>query len=253
MFLEYLLGPVGNGQKNNEDDVAKVQKRLGSLGYLPEKQEYEPTGIIDLATSLAIKNFQKDNDLKQDGYLNAKGETLSALNKEEQENEKEEKKDIPKPSEQTEEDKKSEESDESEGGDGDEEQSDEGDNRCNELQNELQSLQVAVEEDSKAKSEAVENHNTFLEEWRSASEELRNIKAEVRQELMLGSMTRIGAIGSLANLILVDPRVIEAKENLQNAKNAFEANEVAQKLYQKDIERNLKEIDKIKPKIEQYC
>jgi len=68
--------PVGNNVDNDPQDVFAVKKRFSDQGYY--KQPIE-NGYIDRELDDAIWSFQKDNDLKQDGYMNPDGETERAL------------------------------------------------------------------------------------------------------------------------------------------------------------------------------
>lgn len=71
-----IAKPVGNGLDNDENDVIAVQRELYERGYLNQNPH---DGIINAGTSLAIKNYQKDRNLKVDGMLNPGGETENSL------------------------------------------------------------------------------------------------------------------------------------------------------------------------------
>jgi hypothetical protein len=73
-----LRGPVGNGMENHPDDVLAVKRRLHRLG-LYDEPDYGFTGFIDRGTTEAVKRFQRDNDLKIDGWLAPGGETERAM------------------------------------------------------------------------------------------------------------------------------------------------------------------------------
>ncbi len=75
-----LSGNVGNMQSNRSNDVTQVQQSLSRLKLLPESKLYNPSGIIDRETDLAIKVFQEKNDLRIDGKLFPNGETQNKLN-----------------------------------------------------------------------------------------------------------------------------------------------------------------------------
>ena len=70
---------VGNGFKNNRDDVVSVQRMLGALGYTPEDPFDRPHGFITESTTNAIKNYQGDKGLIADGWMAHGGETEGAL------------------------------------------------------------------------------------------------------------------------------------------------------------------------------
>lgn len=75
-----LQGRVGDGHQNNEDDVGDVDSLLSILGFRPKEKQNEPDHFISRDLDTAIKKFQKDNDLKKDGWLAPGGETELALN-----------------------------------------------------------------------------------------------------------------------------------------------------------------------------
>ncbi len=72
----YIEGEVGNGRTNNEDDVLAIRQLLTNIGYHGAKNGGP---FIDRNLSDAIAAFQRDNDLKQDGWLAPGGETEQAL------------------------------------------------------------------------------------------------------------------------------------------------------------------------------
>lgn len=76
LFGKLIASPVGNNLENREDDVRRVKGIFSNLGYYKRPVE---NGIIDQETDTAIHNFQKDNKLKIDGYMNPGGETEGAL------------------------------------------------------------------------------------------------------------------------------------------------------------------------------
>ncbi len=76
LFGKLIASPVGNNLENREDDVRRVKGMFSNLGYYKRPVE---NGIIDRETDTAIHNFQKDNNLKIDGYMNPGGETEGAL------------------------------------------------------------------------------------------------------------------------------------------------------------------------------
>lgn len=73
---QFIEGEVGNGRTNNEDDVLAIRQLLTNIGY-PGTKGGSP--FIDRDLSDAITSFQRDNDLKQDGWLAPGGETERAL------------------------------------------------------------------------------------------------------------------------------------------------------------------------------
>jgi len=84
--------PVGNQRDNNPDDVRSVRKALEDYGsILPNDYEREPDGkplgLITRRLDQGIKDFQKDNNLRIDGFLAPQGETIQKIReKEEEEN-----------------------------------------------------------------------------------------------------------------------------------------------------------------------
>lgn len=76
LFGQLIKSPVGNMRKNDEDDVQRMKGIFSNLGYYKRPVE---NGIIDQELDTAIHTFQKDKDLKVDGYMNPGGETEGAL------------------------------------------------------------------------------------------------------------------------------------------------------------------------------
>jgi GH24 family phage-related lysozyme (muramidase) len=75
--------PVGNHQKNEDNDVRTIRTALESLGALLEQEkDYtgQPLGIITQAMDDGIRRFQSENDLKVDGKINPDGETIQKIN-----------------------------------------------------------------------------------------------------------------------------------------------------------------------------
>jgi len=72
-----LKTPVGNNQPSDTEDVKQTRKTLNSLGI--DSGDIE-RGYIDRDLDGAIREFQKDMDLKQDGLIKPKGETEKAIN-----------------------------------------------------------------------------------------------------------------------------------------------------------------------------
>ena len=76
-----LAGPVGNSKKNSSNDVKAVQSLLSFVGLLPQVKQVMPSGILDASDDTAIRTFQRQNNLREDGVLNPGGETEQALKK----------------------------------------------------------------------------------------------------------------------------------------------------------------------------
>ena len=83
-----LAGPVGNSKKNSSNDVKAVQSLLSFVGLLPQVKQVMPSGILDASDDTAIRTFQRQNNLREDGVLNPGGETETALKKAAQSEEK---------------------------------------------------------------------------------------------------------------------------------------------------------------------
>jgi hypothetical protein len=77
-FFKGLLGAVGNGRENRDDDVKQVKRGLGSLGYWDEPA-HGLNGILDRELDAGIRDFQSDHDLKVDGWMKPGGATEEAL------------------------------------------------------------------------------------------------------------------------------------------------------------------------------
>jgi hypothetical protein len=76
-----LLNPIqANNLNMTEEDVFKIKEVLNDVGYY-KSPEYGITPYPDQRMFDAIKNFQRDNNLKVDGVINPKGETLEHLNR----------------------------------------------------------------------------------------------------------------------------------------------------------------------------
>ena len=67
----------------NGEDVLSIKKALLKTGHY-EIPEYGLTPYPDKSMFRAIKNFQKDNNLKADGIITPNGETLNSLNSNEE-------------------------------------------------------------------------------------------------------------------------------------------------------------------------
>ena len=71
-----ITGTVGNNMNNDEEDVRKTKENFSKIGRYNEPVE---NGIIDRELDTAIRGFQRDNDLKQDGFMRPDGETERTL------------------------------------------------------------------------------------------------------------------------------------------------------------------------------
>lgn len=75
-----IKGPVGKNMNNDEGDVLNIKQKLHKAGYFDNlKKSPEPHGFITHELDDAIRKFQKDYDLKQDGVFLPQGETESKL------------------------------------------------------------------------------------------------------------------------------------------------------------------------------
>ena len=75
-----LSGSVGKMKTNRPHDVRQVQRTLGHLNFMPAITLFEPGSIIDSATDAGIRNFQRSQNLREDGILFPGGETQLQLN-----------------------------------------------------------------------------------------------------------------------------------------------------------------------------
>lgn len=76
-----LKDEVGNNKTNDHEDMAGIQEQLAGLGYLPERHATQPDLYITKPIEDAIRRFQTDNDLKNDGWAGPNGETQKMLNR----------------------------------------------------------------------------------------------------------------------------------------------------------------------------
>jgi peptidoglycan hydrolase-like protein with peptidoglycan-binding domain len=67
---------VGKGFAASEEDVRNIRKTYNKIGYEAGDENF---GYTDTILEKAIRRFQKDNDLKEDGIMHPKGETERAL------------------------------------------------------------------------------------------------------------------------------------------------------------------------------
>lgn len=77
-FFGGLAAPVGDGRESRSEDVVRVKQGMRALGRYP-RAEAEPTGILDRGLDRAIRGYQADRGLKQDGWLAPKGETAREM------------------------------------------------------------------------------------------------------------------------------------------------------------------------------
>lgn len=82
-LFDNLPGPlsdsVGAGGANRGADVSSVKRSLGALGHIAEDPFDQPNGIMTAKTDQAIRQFQREKRLKEDGLLYAQGPTERAL------------------------------------------------------------------------------------------------------------------------------------------------------------------------------
>lgn len=90
-----IKNSVGNTLDNNPLDVIKVRQVFDNIGFLKDEEketDYQgkPLGYITRHLDTAIKRFQKENDLREDGLIFAGGETeLQFIAKTQEKNPKE--------------------------------------------------------------------------------------------------------------------------------------------------------------------
>lgn len=75
-LIKQIKKPVGNNKENEIDDVIEVKKKFAADGRYDKPIE---NGYIERELDTAINRFQEDYDLKQDGFMNPKGETETKL------------------------------------------------------------------------------------------------------------------------------------------------------------------------------
>lgn len=76
-FTPMLTGPAGNGRRSTPQDVEMLKTAMRMLGRYPAGRECH--GIIDRELDTAIRGYQRDRGLKQDGWLRPGGETERCL------------------------------------------------------------------------------------------------------------------------------------------------------------------------------
>lgn len=72
-----LLETVGNGRRNNEQDVKTVRSNLTQMNYRTDEDKAED--IFTRSLDAAIRTFQQDERLEQDGWLEPGGPTEERL------------------------------------------------------------------------------------------------------------------------------------------------------------------------------
>jgi len=77
-----LNAPVGNGGANRTEDVGLVEAALSETRYMNKQATESPAkGHHGTHLDQAVRAFQRDNDLKEDGLLNPAGPTVTTLAK----------------------------------------------------------------------------------------------------------------------------------------------------------------------------
>lgn len=74
-FFGDLGASVGNGRQSRPEDVAKVQGAMRDLGRYPTGRDGAPAGVLDRGLDRALRGYQADRRVKQDGWLAPRGET----------------------------------------------------------------------------------------------------------------------------------------------------------------------------------
>lgn len=83
-MFEILKNAVGNNLENQEDDVRQIRNLFEKIDFLKEDEketDYQgkPLGILTKNLDHTIKRFQRENNLREDGYIKPGGETELAL------------------------------------------------------------------------------------------------------------------------------------------------------------------------------
>jgi hypothetical protein len=73
-----LKSSVGKNRDNDPNDILKVEKSLKNVGYFDAEHSH---GFITKALHDGIEKFQRDQNLKSDGFILPGGETERSLNK----------------------------------------------------------------------------------------------------------------------------------------------------------------------------
>ncbi len=74
VFADFLKGPVGNNLDNDPEDVRTTKKNLRAAGYFDYEDEAE-NGYITRELDRAIRTFQREKEIREDGRLYPAGET----------------------------------------------------------------------------------------------------------------------------------------------------------------------------------
>jgi GH24 family phage-related lysozyme (muramidase) len=77
--INNIVAPVGDGRENREEDVAMTRDRLGILNYRSDHDVSK--NIFTKGLDSAIRLFQRDEGLKEDGLLRPDGPTEQRLKK----------------------------------------------------------------------------------------------------------------------------------------------------------------------------
>jgi len=79
-----IQSSVGNQRDNNPNDVRSIRSALEAFGAIP-LEDYErepdgqPLGLITSRLDQGIRRFQKDNNLRVDGFVAPRGETETQI------------------------------------------------------------------------------------------------------------------------------------------------------------------------------
>ena len=76
-----IRGGIGRGEVNDREDVGGIEALLSRTGHRDLKSTSGPTGLFGSPQENAIRGFQKDHGLRQDGIMRPGGETQTALAK----------------------------------------------------------------------------------------------------------------------------------------------------------------------------
>lgn len=76
-----IRGGIGRGEVNDREDIARLETLLAHTGHRDLKSTSGPTGLFGSPQENAIRGFQKDQGLREDGILRPGGETLTTLAK----------------------------------------------------------------------------------------------------------------------------------------------------------------------------
>lgn len=79
VMIKNIVAPVGDGRENRDDDVAMTRDRLGILNYRSDHDVSK--NIFTKGLDSAIRLFQREEGLKEDGWLRPDGPTEQRLKK----------------------------------------------------------------------------------------------------------------------------------------------------------------------------